>query len=141
VQELIGRSFTGKDGSQRLLGWDDILFVAPYNLQVNKLSQALARLPSGERALVGSVDRFQGQEAPVVILSMCASDANESPRGIDFLFDRNRLNVAISRAQCMAVVVANLKLARTEAKSIKELMQINMFAQLLDYDRSYRQQD
>ena len=133
VQELIGRSFTAKDGSQRLLGWDDILFVAPYNLQVNKLSQALARLPSGERALVGSVDRFQGQEAPVVILSMCASDANESPRGIDFLFDRNRLNVAISRAQCMAVVVANLELASTEAKSIKELMQINMFAKLSSY--------
>ena len=133
VQQLLGRLFTAKDGSQRSLDWEDFLFVAPYNLQVNKLSQALARLPSGERAKVGSVDRFQGQEAPIVILSMCASDANESPRGLGFLFDKNRLNVAISRAQCMAIVVANPKLANTEARNVKELGQVNMFSQLLKY--------
>ncbi|HDO7885759.1 TPA: AAA domain-containing protein [Legionella pneumophila] len=60
------------------------MFVAPYNYQVNKLKQ-----PLGDQARVGSVVRFQGQEAPIVFLSMCTSDANESPRGIDFLFDKH----------------------------------------------------
>ena len=57
----------------------------------------------GPQAKVGSVDKFQGQEAPVVVLSMCTSDAGDSPRGVDFVFNKNRINVAISRAQCMAV--------------------------------------
>ena len=77
----------------RPLGWDDLLFVAPYNQQVKLLQESL-----GERARVGSVDRFQGQEAAVVFLSLCSSDAAEAPRGIDFLFNPNRLNVAISQS-------------------------------------------
>ena len=65
----------------RFIGWSDILVVAPYNYQVNLLKAAL-----NPEAKVGSVDKFQGQEAPIVFLSMCASNANESPRGIEFLF-------------------------------------------------------
>ena len=86
ANELLGRQLITKQGAERLIDWDDMLFVAPYNHQVNKLRQAL-----GKQAKVGSVDKFQGQEAPVVFLSMCASNANESPRGIDFLFNKNRL--------------------------------------------------
>ena len=105
-------------GARRRVSWDDILVVAPYNAQVLLLSSAL-----GPRARVGTVDRFQGQEAPIVIVSLCHSDFDEagapgandadaatgggSMRGLSFVLDRNRLNVALSRAQCLAVVVSS----------------------------------
>ena len=90
------------------------------------------RLALGEQAKVGSVDKFQGQEAPIVFLSMCASHANESPRGVDFLFNKNRLNVAISRAQCMAVVVYSPMLLDTRAGNIKQMEQVSLFCKLTD---------
>jgi len=133
VIELIGRKFTDKAGETRNINWSDILIVAPYNFQVNKLKIAFSSMHGGENARVGSVDKFQGQEAPVVILSMCASDANESPRGVDFLFDKNRLNVAISRAQSLAIVVANPALASTSVSGVKQLAKINMFSHLVQY--------
>lgn len=122
ANELIGRIFVEKPGKTRLIGWNDILFVAPYNYQVNKLKQAL-----GEQARVGSVDKFQGQEAPIVFLSMCTSDANESPRGIDFLFDRHRINVAISRAQSLAVMVASPQISNTSVNRVDQLKLVNLF--------------
>lgn len=126
ANELLGRQFIAKDGSERRIDWSDILFVAPYNHQVNKLRQAL-----GNQAKVGSVDKFQGQEAPIVFLSMCASNANESPRGIDFLFNKNRINVAISRAQCMAVVTYSPLLLDTLVNNIVQMEQVNMFCSLV----------
>ena len=84
VSELLGRDITDTTGQRlRPLQLSDILCVAPYNMQVRKLQAAL-----GPDARVGTVDKFQGQEAPVVILSMCASQGDTSPRGIDFLFQR-----------------------------------------------------
>jgi len=127
AKQLLGRSFTGKDGSQKMIGWDDMLFVAPYNHQVNKLKAVL-----DDKAKVGSVDKFQGQESPVVFLSMCASNANESPRGLDFLFDKHRINVAISRAQCMAIVVYSPALLEASANSVEQLNMINLFCRLID---------
>jgi uncharacterized protein len=135
AKQLLGRVFTDKEGGQHEMGWCDILFVAPYNFQVNKLGEALSALPGGEQARVGSVDKFQGQEAPVVILSMCTSDASESPRGIDFLFDKNRLNVAISRAQSLAIVVANPALAKTAVNGVDQLAKVSMFSQLARFVR------
>jgi predicted RecB family nuclease len=126
AHELLGRTFTAKDGKKRLINWDDVLFVAPYNHQVNKLKAAL-----GDQAKVGSVDKFQGQEAPVVFLSMCASSANESPRGMNFLFDKNRMNVAISRAQCLAVVVYSPALLETTPTTIEQIAMMNMFCKLV----------
>ncbi len=124
ASSLLGRKFyTGKgDEDYRLIGWQDMLFVAPYNHQVSKLRAAL-----GEQAKVGSVDKFQGQEAPVVFLSMCTSDAGESPRGVDFLFDKHRLNVAISRAQTLAVVVANPAIGLTMVEQVEQMKLINLF--------------
>ena len=85
ANELMGCTYwPDPDGNERTIGWDDILFVAPYNYQVNLLRTAF-----GEEAKIGSIDKFQGQEAPIVILSMCTSDAADSPRGIDFLFSKN----------------------------------------------------
>jgi superfamily I DNA and/or RNA helicase len=127
TKELIGCTYwPDTDDNKRQIGWNDILFVAPYNYQVNLLRTAL-----GEKAKIGSIDKFQGQEAPIVIMSMCASDAADSPRGIDFLFSKNRLNVAISRAQSLAIVVGNPKLANTRVNSLKQMEQINFFCDIL----------
>lgn len=127
TKELLGRELTQLSGVSRPVSWSDILFVAPYNHQVSKLKQAL-----GEQAKVGSVDKFQGQEAAIVILSMCTSDVNESPRGLDFLFDKNRLNVAISRAQCLAIVVANPNIRNTLVSRIDQLKRVNLFDALTE---------
>ncbi|RUR08082.1 TM0106 family RecB-like putative nuclease [Legionella sp. km772] len=126
THELLGRSFTDKEGKQRSISWEDILFVAPYNYQVNKLKTAL-----GAQARVGSVDKFQGQEAPIVFLTMCASSAHESPRGLNFLFDKNRLNVAISRAQCMAIIVYSPALLQSGPRNVEQLSMMNMFCNLV----------
>jgi len=103
-----------------------MLFVAPYNLQVRRLEETL-----GTGARVGSVDKFQGQEAPIVFISLCTSNAADSPRGIDFLFDRNRLNVAVSRAQTLVVVVGHPELAITRVGSLDQLKKVNLLAALL----------
>ena len=120
---LIGMTFhTGKsDPETRAIDWNDMLFVTPYNHQVSTLRAAL-----GEQAKVGSVDKFQGQEAPIVFLSMCASDASESTRGLDFLFDKHRINVAISRAQTLAVVVGNPNIGKTPVNRVDQLKLVNL---------------
>ena len=101
--------------------------MAPYNLQVIKLGRAL-----GDKAKVGSVDKFQGQEAPVVIVTMAASSGQLSTRGSEFLFSKNRLNVAISRAQCLAIVVGSPQLKRTVCTSIADMERVNMFCRLTE---------
>jgi len=128
-QELLGRSYRDKDGRERPLGLNDFLFIAPYNAQVRALQAAL---PQGAR--VGSVDKFQGQEAPVCILSLCSSYGEYGSRGLGFILDRNRINVAISRAQCLAVVVADPRIAGTTPSTLDEMMLINLFCKVLDND-------
>jgi superfamily I DNA and/or RNA helicase len=105
------------------LSLDDILVVAPYNMQVNLLKQ---RLPQGTK--IGTVDKFQGQEAAVVIVSMTTSRGEDAPRGTDFLFNRNRFNVAISRAQCLAVVVHSKELFEGSWLRTEDLVRLNLFA-------------
>lgn len=128
AESLLGRLlYTGatKDTGEpetRPITWDDMLFVAPYNHQVIKLKIAL-----GKQVKIGSIDKFQGQEAPIIFLSMCSSDASESPRGIDFLLDKNRINVAISRAQTLAVVVANSNLGNMPVNNIEQLKKVSLF--------------
>jgi uncharacterized protein len=121
VADLLRASVRSITGAVRRLTVDDILIVAPYNLQVRRLER---RLP-GIR--VGSVDRFQGQEAAVVIFSMCASTGDSSPRGVEFLFNRNRLNVAISRAETLAIVVGNPALVRTNCTTIEQMRLVNVY--------------
>jgi len=125
--ELLGRRYTAKDGRTKQLTLEDFLFIAPYNAQVRALQAAL---PGGAR--VGSVDRFQGQEAPVCILSFCSSYGEYGSRGLAFILARNRVNVAISRAQCLAVVVADPRIAGTTPGSLDEMMLINLFCRLAD---------
>ena len=127
VKSLVGRQLRCDDGSERTLTLADMLFVAPYNAQVTRLQQAL-----GDHARIGSVDRFQGQEAPVVFLSLCSSDAAASPRGPGFLFDRNRLNVAVSRAETLCVVVGHPRLAVTPVSNLADLKRVNFVAALMN---------
>src|SRR5271165_1732288 len=124
--EMLGRLYTAKDGNIRALGLNDFLFIAPYNAQVRALQRAL---PNGAR--VGSVDRFQGQEAPVCVLSLCSSYGEYGLRGLAFILDRNRVNVAVSRAQCLAVVVGDPRIAHTPASSIEEMILLNLFCKLV----------
>ena len=102
IERLVGRTFTDAEGGTRPLRHQDVLVVAPYNQQVHTLRETLP-----EAVRVGTVDKFQGQEAPVVFYSTTSSSGEEIPRGLEFLFSRNRLNVAISRAQCLAVLVGS----------------------------------
>jgi uncharacterized protein len=112
-----------RDGKETPITLDDILVVAPYNLQVNLLKQLL---PQG--AQVGTVDKFQGQEAAVVIVSMTTSKGVEAPRGTEFLFNPNRFNVAVSRAQCLAIVVHGAELLEGAWTKIDDLRRLNLFA-------------
>jgi uncharacterized protein len=125
--DLAGRSYTAQNVTTKPLALDDFLFIAPYNAQVRALQAAL---PAGAR--VGSVDRFQGQQAPVCVLSLCSSYGEYGSRGLAFILDRNRINVAISRAQCLAVVVADPRIASSPASSIEEMMQLNLFCKILE---------
>jgi uncharacterized protein len=131
VRELVGRDVTDVQGHVcKPLGLEDILFVAPYNLQVRKLSAAL-----GRQARVGSVDKFQGQEAPVVIISMCSSDGESAPRGVEFVLNKHRLNVALSRAQSLAIVVGSPRLATSRCTSLTQMALLNLFCRLMEEGR------
>lgn len=115
---LVGTTVTDDEGVVRELMPSDILVVAPYNLAVRCIRD---RVPDGVR--VGTVDRFQGQEAPVVFFAMTCSSGDDVPRGLSFLFDAHRLNVAISRAQCLAVLVYSPRLLDADCPTI-EAMQL-----------------
>jgi uncharacterized protein len=128
VRELVGRRFVDRKGASRPLTLDDVLLVAPFNMQVRRLRERL-----GNGARVGSVDKFQGQQAPVVIVSMCASSLDEAHRGADFLLSPNRLNVAVTRAQALAVVVGSPGLMRTRCRTIDEMRLVNLLCRLCHY--------
>jgi superfamily I DNA and/or RNA helicase len=104
----------------------DFLVVSPYNMQIRKLKSAL---PGGIQ--IGTVDKFQGMEAPVSIISMCASDPEDFPRGLSFLFSKNRLNVAVSRAQIMSFIVGSNKLVETNCHSLEQMELLNVYCRLL----------
>jgi len=126
VAALLGRTVTDVDGRPAgPLTLDDILVVAPYNLQVRALE---AGLPAGAR--VGTVDRFQGQEARVAIVSLTASDAETAGRGLEFVLDRRRLNVAISRAQSLAIVVGSPTLARARCGTVEQMRLLNTLCRI-----------
>jgi predicted RecB family nuclease len=119
IARLIGTPYV-ENGVERPLGYRDFIVVAPYNSHVRCLREAL---PDAVR--VGTVDKFQGQEATVSFFSMASSSGEDVPRGIDFLFSRNRLNVAVSRARCLAYVVASPRLLDTECRTVEQMKLVN----------------
>lgn len=128
IAAVEGATYSDRNGRQRTIGHADILVVAPYNAQVNALR---TQLPGAVR--VGTVDRFQGQEAPVCLVSMTTSSGEELPRDIAFLFSLNRINVAISRAQVAAMVFASPALLETPCRTIEEMVLVNTLCMLREY--------
>lgn len=120
VESLLQQRYRDRQGQEHPLSLDDILIVAPYNMQVNLLKQVL---PAGAR--VGTVDKFQGQEAEAVIVSMATSSGDYLPRYIEFLYSKNRLNVAISRARCLAIFIANPALMGIRCSTPEEMALVN----------------
>jgi uncharacterized protein len=119
-ESLLQQHYIDDKGAEQPITPDNILVVSPYNMQVNLLKQVL-----GDDARVGTVDKFQGQEAEVVIISMATSSGDEMPRNIDFLFSKNRLNVAISRAKCLAILIASPALFSVQCRTPEEIALVN----------------
>ena len=122
-----GAAWVDQEGDRRPLTLQDILVVAPYNAHVATLR---AKLPDGAR--VGTVDKFQGQEAPIAIYSMATSTADEAPRGMAFLYSLHRLNVATSRARCVAAIVANPALLTPDCRTPEQMRLANPFCRFLE---------
>jgi uncharacterized protein len=137
VSELVtnllasGATWADKTGARDTLKLENILVVAPYNAQVSAISKAL---PVGAR--VGTVDKFQGQQAPIVIYSMTTSTSEDAPRGMEFLYSLNRLNVAVSRAQCVAVIIASPALFQVECKTPRQIQLANALCRYLEMART-----
>jgi predicted RecB family nuclease len=129
-----GVRWRDRDGQSHDLELDDILVIAPYNAQVADL---IAGLPRGAR--VGTVDKFQGQEAPIVIFSLTTSTPQDAPRGMDFLYDPNRFNVATSRAMCACIVVGSPALFEPDCQSPKQMKLANAFCRFLELAREVRE--
>ena len=109
------------------VGLDEIKVVAPYNAQVDRLR---AVLPAAVE--VGTVDKFQGQQARVVFYSMASSSGEDVPRGLEFLFSRNRFNVAISRAQCLAYLVCSPRLLEVDCRTIDHMRLANALCRFVE---------
>jgi len=121
VRQFEGSSITNKSGLTRPINSaHDIMLVTPYNSQANDLHRALPNLR------VGTVDKFQGLEAPIVIFSLVASTSEDVPRGLEFLYSTNRLNVAVSRAKTLCIVVGSPRLHAAKCNSVKQLQLVNV---------------
>jgi len=125
---LLEQRYCDRDGREHPMTMKDILVVTPYNVQVNYLKSVL---PEGAR--VGTVDKFQGQEAVAVLISMVTSSSEELPRNIEFLYSQNRLNVAVSRARCLAVMVASPRLLEIQCQNVEHMKLVNMLCWIRAY--------
>ncbi len=128
IRNLLTGTWTGKDGVSRAIRPSDIIVVAPYNAQVNALQNALS-----DEIRVGTVDKFQGQEAPICLVSMTASSVEETPRGMDFLFSLNRINVAVSRAKGLALVFGSPRLREAKCETVEQMHLVNSLCALPEF--------
>lgn len=131
VDEILASNTSWIDGTgkEAVIRLEDILIIAPYNAQVFELQE---RLPG---ARIGTVDKFQGQEAPIVIYSMTTSSHADAPRGMEFLYSANRLNVATSRARCICALVASPRLFEVECRTPRQMQLVNAFCRYLELAR------
>lgn len=133
IQALLGETWTDQQGVVRPVTVDDVMVVAPYNDQVRLLRRHLASDPSTAGVQVGTVDKFQGREAPIVFFTMTSSSTDDMPRGPEFLFSRNRLNVAVSRAQCLAYLVCTETLLDSRARTVDDMHLIANLCAFVEY--------
>ncbi len=131
VAELLACEWVNEKGARRKMTPDDILIVAPYNAHVAEIAERV-RQRIGRDARVGTVDKFQGQEAAVVLYAMASSSAEDAPRAMDFLYSGNRLNVATSRARCMAVLICSPELLQAHCRRPEEMKMLNAFCRLVE---------
>jgi uncharacterized protein len=124
---LLGLPWTDREGKSRPTVVDDILVVAPYNAEVRRLIETLP-----DKARVGTVDKFQGQEAPVLIYSMATSSVDDAPRGMDFLFSLYRLNVAASRAQGLVILVCSPELLKARCRTPDQMKLASALCRLVE---------
>jgi uncharacterized protein len=133
VIAMLGTLWVNQRGESAALRAEDFMIVAPYNDQVDLIREALDRQPGLRGVQVGTVDKFQGREAPVVFFTMTTSSAEDMPRGPEFLFSRNRLNVAVSRARCLAFLVCTETLLNSRARTIEEMRLIGTLSAFVEY--------
>ncbi|MEH2510163.1 putative RecB family nuclease [Nitrobacteraceae bacterium AZCC 1564] len=128
VAEILqsGTTWTDRSGKQHAIKLEDILIIAPYNAQVFEIEE---RFPG---ARIGTVDKFQGQEAPIVIYSMTTSSHADAPRGMEFLYSANRLNVATSRAKSVCVLVGSPRIFQAECRTPRQMQLANGFCRYLE---------
>jgi uncharacterized protein len=131
LEGLLGLEWTDRHGAVRPLIADDVIVVAPYNAHVAAIERAVERRLK-VRARVGTVDKFQGQEGAVAIYSMASSSAEDAPRGMDFLYERNRLNVAISRARAVAILVASPRLLEVHCRNPDQMRKANALCRYVE---------
>ena len=129
-ESALRQRYTESTAVEHRMTAENILVVAPYNVQVNLLKRTL---PEGAR--VGTVDKFQGQEAEVVIVSMTTSSEQDLPRYMEFLYSKNRLNVAVSRAKCLAVVIANPALMAIKCSTPEQMSLVNTLCWVAEWGR------
>jgi uncharacterized protein len=123
--------WTNVDGVEAPLLLDDVVVVAPYNAHVDRIAATLRAAGLGG-VRVGTVDKFQGQQAPVSIYAMGSSSPEDAPRGMEFLYSLNRLNVATSRARCIAAVVASPTLVRVACQTPRQMRLANALCRLVE---------
>ncbi len=131
VARLLGMSWQDKDGRHRPITVDDVIVVAPYNAQVAEIQAALQRT-IGRRGNVGTVDKFQGREGVVAIYSMASSSREDAPRDMGFLYSRNRLNVAISRAKSLALLVASPTLLEAGCRTPEQMQMVDAMCRFVE---------
>jgi uncharacterized protein len=137
VGGLIGQEWRDSAGIHRRLTAADILVVTPYNAQIRDIEDALDSSRVAD-VKVGTVDKFQGRQAPVVIYSMASSSAEDAPRGLEFLYDPHRLNVATSRARAMAIIVASPEIPRPWCTTPRQMQIVNATCEAWERSRLSR---
>ncbi len=133
ILSMLGSPWVNQAGESAALNSNDFMVVAPYNDQVRLIRRQFDGNPMLASVQVGTVDKFQGREAPVVFFTMTTSSSEDMPRGPEFLFSRNRLNVAVSRARCLAYLVCTEELLNSRARSIEEMRLIGTLSAFVEY--------
>jgi uncharacterized protein len=130
IEQLIGCQWVDHDGATRELRLGDLIVIAPYNAQVAELRR---RLPDGVR--IGTVDKFQGQQGAIAIYSMASSTSEDAPRGMNFLYDLHRLNVAVSRARAIGIIVCSPELLRVRCQTPEQIRLANALCRFFEFAR------
>ena len=121
-----GSTWIDGDGQEKAITFEDVVIITPYNAQMFEIQQ---QLPN---ARVGTVDKFQGQQAAIAIYSMATSSHADAPRGMEFLYSLNRLNVATSRAKCISIIVGSPQIAEAECRTPRQIQLVNAFCRYLE---------